>query len=1006
MEHTQHRAGGLKCLVKWPLLCGLLCLALARLAAAQTVPLYQNIFVQNYVIPGAPPPTIDATSFYNSANAFNVNFTALTINQELYETWNTLNYTNVGTMVSDSGFQFDLQTTNLAAPNQMAANFYNSHRIDCASITDTNVYFLLGVGQCIIWATNIVNPGTINVGGNGLMRFTGQNINLSHGVLTMEGNDQSSIFAPVVENIYGIPGLVGLDYGVGTDTTNAWYPSVDLTPNFAISSEFSTAIFYPPPLIDEMVLPNSTAYFDVRTNVNATNDIVVRGVFLLNTVPGVSNNVYIDVNTGGSNLLGVGAAHVEWTAPYIDPSSGLLATNYLYVTDDYLDGNNPFVYDNIPDNYTFDVTTAPVIFGPPTPAGFPTNLVFNPAVVTNNNYSYASVQFSASTVTTNSPSPNVTNYLGILPGRIEINATNELNLTAADIVGPNYISIYAPHQFDGSGSAQIYAPYADLNIGVTNGYLTVSNLLQSGIGRWNGTLQLWSTTWIYVDGNGVTNDYRILFVNSQLSPTTPSFVNNLILHAPNSDVINDGFNILGTFSTDAQNLTLATNGPGATVTAGELNIETAAILWSASTPNLRNLTNNGIINLQNISVFGTAPTNEYYSLINHGTISDQGSFIWADNFASSGVFFNGANQFVLQSKTTTLTNGLLVAGGDVSITTSNLFATNVVILSGQELAIVATNLTDGVTNGGASSGNFWSVGGEIGVGLNVPSKPSGDLLGTTITNFAPDNVIVAGTWPGEDRGASVAGYTNNLAMGRLVLDYLPPVANPHPNTTKFTFNGPGVSNAIYVDELILADSATNLDGSHNVKAFDNADGNVTIYYARALAGGNDVSEKLDGRNNKHLRWVPAYVGYFSSTNLVYTNIVGGVTNLSTNTVNAALAQSPDLDSDGDGIPNVSDPTPFFVSGEVNFKLTTTNLPPLTVLLSWQSIPAATNYVLYTTNLVSPNWQGLTNFNSPAAVPPAGGWPLTNSASDVVNPAAPRYYRIEVIPNNADLYGPY
>ena len=213
---------------------------------------------------------------------------------------------------------------------------------------------------------------------------------------------------------------------------------------------------------------------------------------------------------------------------------------------------------------------------------------------------------------------------------------------------------------------------------------------------------------------------------------------------------------------------------------------------------------------------------------------------------------------------------------------------------------------------------------------------------------------------------------------------------------------------------MLADAATNLDSSHNVKALGGpADGsgggvndndNVVIYYARALINGNDVSEKLDYRNNKRLRWVPGYVGYFSSTNIVYTNIVGGMTNFSTNTVNAALAQSTDIDSDGDNIPNGQDSTPFFVPGEVNFKLTVTNKPPLTAYISWQSIPASTNYVFYKTNLVSTNWQVLTNFVSPSAVPPAGGWPITNTVSDVVNLLQPRYYRVRVDPNMADLYG--
>ena len=1022
MEHKTHRVNGLNRLLKWSLFCGLLCLALAR-AAHATIPLWSNTSINAYIVPGAPPPTIDAASFFNN-NQFQIDFTAATINTELFETENTVNYTNNGLMISDGGFLFDTQTTNVIS-RQMADTFYNNNEIDCGTVNDTNVFYEDGGGQCIIWATNIVNPGIITVGGDGLLQFTGDNVNLSFSELTIQGNSQTNYFNNLnpnffffgrnfrrFQNSYGIAGLSGIDYGIGTDTNLDWIPSIALTTNSATSSEFTTSL-YP---LTTLVLTNSTAYFDIKTP--DPNDVIVRAVFLLNSNSQVSNNVYIDPNVNTRQFgrgFGNGASHIEWVAPYIDSSSGLPATNYLYLTDDYVGGNTAVAVDGIPDNFTFVASSSPVALGAPTTPGFPTNFMmmtnfmFNPGAVTNQ-YSYADVQLTGTTVATNSPSPSVTNYLAILPGRIEINATNELNLKSADLNGANYISIYAPTQFDGSDSAQIYAPYYDINVGVTNGFLTISNLLQVGSQRFNGTIQLWSTTWLYTDTNGVTWDYRVLFVNSQLSPFTPSTVNNLILHATNSTIIADTINIIGTFSDDSQNLTLTANAPGAASPDGELDVATPSILWSNSTPNLRNLTNNGAIKLQNSATFGATPPSEYYSLINNGIISDLGSSVWADTFANSGAFSSGLNSFTLQSLTATLTNGSVTAGGDVSFTATSLFASNTVITAGQSLVIVATNLTDGVVNGGATSSNFWSVGGNLRVGLVMPSKPSGDLLGTTIKNIALDNHIVTSTWPGEDRGASVAGYSNDVAVGVFVLDSLP---TTHPaSRSGFIFTGAGVSNAIYVDELVLADAATNLDINHNVTALGGNGGgasdndNVVIYYARALVGGNDLSEKLDYRNNGRLRWVPGYAGYFSSTNIIYTNITGSVTNISTNTVNAALAQANNIDSDGDNINNASDPTPFFVPGEVNFKLTVTNKPPLTALISWSSIPASTNYVLYKTNLLSANWQVLTNFVSPTAVPPVGGWPITNSVSDAVNPLQPRYYRVRVDPNTTYLYGGY
>ena len=156
--------------------------------------------------------------------------------------------------------------------------------------------------------------------------------------------------------------------------------------------------------------------------------------------------------------------------------------------------------------------------------------------------------------------------------------------------------------------------------------------------------------------------------------------------------------------------------------------------------------------------------------------------------------------------------------------------------------------------------------------------------------------------------------------------------------------------------------------------------------------GVSVAEKIDeasrfnGRNNGRLIWVPTYAGHFSSTSVVS----GGVTN----TVNAALASSQDVDSNGNGIPNASDPTPFFLASQIDFMETLTNVPPLSVRLSWMTIPLATNYVYYRTNLVSTNWMLLLQTNSPQPYPS----PATNiSILDPVNLMQPRYYRVAVLP---------
>jgi hypothetical protein len=227
---------------------------------------------------------------------------------------------------------------------------------------------------------------------------------------------------------------------------------------------------------------------------------------------------------------------------------------------------------------------------------------------------------------------------------------------------------------------------------------------------------------------------------------------------------------------------------------------------------------------------------------------------------------------------------------------------------------------------------------------------------------------VANVWAGHDYGISTAGYTNNEAIGQLRLDAAASVV-PGLNGS-LVFNPAGISNALYVDLLVLTNFATHGNSTNNWNfPWLHINPNMFIYYARAVETFSnlvvDDSETIDnqskiGANNGRLRWVSSYAGYFSSTNLVSTNSLGVV---STNVVNISLAQSQIIDSDSDGIPNYLDPTPFFLPSEIQFTASVTNLPPESVRVQWRTIPNATNFVYFATDLSSTNWQAFTNFNN-------------------------------------------
>jgi len=1092
-------------LMRLPLWCALLSLSLARMASAADA-FYVNGAEINYPANVSFPPVIDATNFINN-NSFTINFTTFSPNTSFYETSDTINYTNNGSMVVNTGFKFDTQSTTTGM-RTMAGSFFNPGTISCGSINNLGdifngqlFFFFFGGAQpqCIVSATNIVNSGTVDVGVDGLMQFTGHNVDLSYGTLLLEGSGGAAG-----------TGVFGLN-------TNGWNPGQQLQANSARSGPFPIPPFG---FKVTLFLPNSTAYIDT-TSVDP-NNTVIRAVFIEDFSSNVTFNVYFPPLIGPSSATN---AVVEWVGSYLDVASGNNFNSYLYLFDDYNRGaaTNLTLVNGLPDNFTFAQSSAPLLVGVPAPAGFQN--IFPDGSISNQ-YAFANADLISTTVSTNTiVNHSITN----LPGRLQISAARDLNLAFAQITGPNYMSVICTNQFDGSTGALIQSPFSDFNLGVTNGFLTISNLSAPQVPTWNGNVQAYSTLWQNTDTNtgvAVTNTFCVLIVSSRLTPTTRAQVQDLILHGTNSVVISDTLNVMRTLNIDAQNLTLTTNGVGVGATSldGELNLTGSSILWQSSLPNVRNLTNNGAIRTGNSANFGnpltvnvtpavpgaaavgtlsqsgtanvaandtvtigtsnykfvsllsggqtnqvkrgstfdgsmnnlisainhTAGSGTVYStgtttnpqvqagslvshaftvtartagaaanaiattttsthltwngqthltggvdfvaaitniiafpydtFINHGLISDLGSIVYAGYFENGGYITNGAaGSFILQSQSAVVTNGTILANGDLSITANSLVTSNATFSAGRSLVLQVTNL---LTDSDVTNGNFWSVFGASSVGLKLPIKPPfGDLRSTTITNTALANKNVVNTWAGQDRGVSVNGYTNNVAVGRLILDAS---AND-----LFTFNGAGVSNAIYVDYLAFQNQATNRDPSGNMSVLS-INTNMVIYYAQAVIDGISVAEKINHKNNDRLRWVAAYAGNYSSTNIVS----GGVTN----SVNLALLQSVNIDSDGDGIPNAFDPTPFFF-GSTNMVMTMV-LTNGQVLLTWPTIPNATNIVFYTTNCATAPYMVLTNFVTPPAPPYA---PITAMFYDLI--LNQRFYQVRVDPNNVSLYGP-
>ena len=896
-------------------------------------------------------PVIQATNFVNDGifNTTGGDFSQGWL-ASLYRNWQyTLNFTNYGEMYSFPGFNFINWIPN-NSPDAEASSFYNQGSIFC----NANAYGFYGYGGGInVFATNIYNGGEIALGADSYAKFYGDTVMFDSGsILRLAAPvPLSTNYGYVLNNVYAV--------GQADTSTNKWSPQSKLTESSA------TGVMNKTPY--SVILNNSTPYFKINV-VNATN-VLVRMMFVQdNSGFGVTTApVFKNSSDGG--------AHIEWTGTYTDPASGQAVSKYLELDDNMQASGSTNILSfgdpagGVPPNFTVSSSANPLYntnsYAVPS---FVANLL-SPGTVTTNIYSYLNAQLIPSDVSLNSVLHGAPN---LLPGRLEITASKSLNLSQAGVSVNNYLLLNSTNEFDADAQSAFAVPYSDLYLGRTNGYLTLTNLIASTLPTWSGSVQAWGTTWTFTDTNksltrnfdtngilGTNNilyEYRVLVVSSQLTPYSGSQQGTVNLNASNTVVISDALNVTSNLFVNCTNLVLTSNGTGvgASSISGQLNVENYNLSWQAATPRLNNLLNNGQINLSysGVNIFGSSSA-PYGSLINSGLIScASGATFNTGDFENYGTLSSGAGKLIVQSSTTTMTNAEVWVGTVYSNAATTMSISGTWIEVGQSLTLAASSI---LTDTGVINGNYWTVGYNNqlinSTGLVLPVKPVlGDLLGTTIQVLGvTPNGKTKTTWAAVDRGAANVGFSNNVALGQLILDGIA-------TNSQFVFSGTGTSNAIYVDSLQLLDFASYQ--YHNGLSLPSMifSNNLVIYYAQAMSDGISVAEKLNGFNNGHLRWVPSYVGQYSSTSIVYPD---GTTNM----VNSALAGSSDIDSNGNGNPNNLDPAPIFVPSQVKFSMVPTNVPPQFMRLQWSTVPNATNYVEYTTNINQTGWIPLTNFGN-------------------------------------------
>jgi len=467
--------------------------------------------------------------------------------------------------------------------------------------------------------------------------------------------------------------------------------------------------------------------------------------------------------------------------------------------------------------------------------------------------------------------------------------------------------------------------------------------------------------------------FHIFLVDSSLETSTAVELNGLQTRSENT-TISDTVAVKETLQMDAERLTINNLFSIGNYydTAGFTGVKPRLSNWSYTNfPNLKYLTNNGLVMVPGSISYGVDRGFPYEVVNITGTNVGLGHYYWTKQFDNSGYVLGGigiaeGENYIIQkdvahiqidTDNAKLENGRIETGGRIRLNAKNVKMRNHQIVTDSSVSL---SVSDNLSDAGAGS----SVRVSTRYGFELLVKPTqGDLLGTTFSSAPPSGAEAVHKWAGEDRGASKAGFVNNVAIGRLSLE-----GNLN---TLFTFQGVGEKNALYVDYLELSPSILE-DLERNLSI----DSNLTIYFAGASVPATTLDGALDGR----IRWVKEYAGANTSVDVLLRDG-------RTIRVNKSLRESLSIDSDGDGIFNGQDLFPFDGASSLRVEFVRTPTPKL--LLSWDGAAQRVYFVEATDTLTGGTWSTL------GSVTNSSDLIETLRFEDPVSASAPRrLYRIK------------
>lgn len=968
-------------------------------------------------------PQIDAAIFINSGQ-----FTVVDMVSGVpYSTLNTSIITNTqsGSMSLFPGVVFELIT--------------NNNRIFMDTFANFGTISVTGLGRLDVRADNIISHGRMISETAGRIRLEGENIDLERGSLRAIAADTSftnsfsySLRATNyandlgVEDVYWAAGNGGRMIGTPPISVTLIGNPFPVPPGTASTPSHEVA--YPAlqssGTLNSFSISNYASY--VYTNVVSTNYFVQ--VVLVNTNT-MAPNIGVDVRFGQE--LDVVTPIVQFSLITSNLVTTSFDTNRLYFIDTSASQTNSTLAFNDngisqrPRAFTLSRgTNLDLTFSSLSQSNavqqfdtfYPAGLSFTNQFTTNYRYWAYGAQIgkpqrnSLTTVTngSNLALSDATNK----PGRIEIFGDN-VNLRLARLQAENTIIISTTNLQDSTGS-RFEAPNLVFNVARENDTIVLTNFVPQSVTNFHGFVQAYSMVWTNVSSRRERYMYELLMLDASiLDQETTVTIPTLNVRATNI-VVQNKLNAARSFIFDAGGLTFDSG------TELRMDAQTIPNFLPTNFPRMVNFTNRGIITVPGLADIVGGLTNSMSNYINDGILLANTLNINCHNFESSGTnaafnFFSDAVPTNLQSLSSASGGGLTiyasaaklqaeaaagrrgrqVAVGDITVQGNSLKILGQDIMTPSRLIMNVTNL---ISDGAGTGSNSITVG----RGFSLLRKPIlGDLLGTSIETVIPHDFVIDHHWPATNFGKTTAGFSNNLALGKLVINTTNILGQPY----LVRFFGTTTNSAMYVDLLDLRGSITNEDLALHLEI----DTNLTIYFANATPSVEHVLAAVTNASTTNLRgrlqWVPDFTGPNSSQPFSYIDRDGNVVQT---VVNAAKFNSRILDSDGDGVVNAAEDdrnsgTPFdgvlmrnYISFTTNFftntfftnGLQTTNITTnILAAVTWRAA-RETSYRIEATEGFTNTWSLVTNIMNASTV--NGDFTFTN---EVPATTAVRFYRV-------------